>query len=232
MKNLVVFDLDGTLAEIGCAVQNDDVEKLKEIERYAFVAICSGKPIYYLCGFSRQLGLKKPIHIGENGATVCFGYDLPPAYYEKAKLSEEAENTLNELKREIGCRLGDEVWFQPNEIALTPFPATADAFDSLDRLVEDYKDRLRDLNVYRQCDCYDFCPKGIDKAAGVTAVMKKLGIDNEHLYVVGDGNNDVSMLALTAHSYGIGQKVKAAAEINCQKVSQALDDILARLKNN
>ena len=40
MKRLVVFDLDGTLAEIGKAVKAENVDKLKEIEEYADVAIC------------------------------------------------------------------------------------------------------------------------------------------------------------------------------------------------
>ena len=122
MERLVVFDLDGTLAEIGKAVKAENVDKLKEIERYAYVAICSGKPIYYLCGLTRQLGLKNPIHIGENGAVICFGYDLPPSRYERVKVDKKARNILDKLRVEIEEKLGDGVWFQPNEVALTPFP--------------------------------------------------------------------------------------------------------------
>ena len=230
MKRLIVFDLDGTLAEIGEAVKAENVDKLKEIERYADVAICSGKPIYYLCGLTRQLGLKKPIHIGENGAVICFGYDLPPSRYERVKVDKNTKSLLAKLRDEIEERLGDGVWFQPNEVALTPFPRGEKEWEILDEIVQKYRDVLQGVNVYRQCDCYDFSPCDIDKAVGVKKVMTYLGVSKEGLWVVGDGNNDHSMLSLTDNSYGIDMLDKSVAKINCNSVDEALDAILASLK--
>ena len=231
MERLVVFDLDGTLAEIGRAVKAENVDKLKEIEKYAHVAICSGKPIYYLCGLTRQLGLKKPIHIGENGAVICFGYDLPPSRYERVKVDKRTKNTLDRLREDIEEKLGDGVWFQPNEVALTPFPRGEKEWKILDEIVQDYSEALQGVNVYRQCDCYDFSPCDIDKALGVKKVMTYLGVSKDGLFVVGDGNNDVSMLSLTENSYGIDMQDKSVSKINCQIVDEALDSILASLKN-
>ncbi|MGN0789215.1 MAG: HAD family hydrolase [Christensenellales bacterium] len=231
MQRLVVFDLDGTLAEIGRAVKVENVDKLKEIEGYASVAICSGKPIYYLCGLTRQLGLKKPIHIGENGAVICFGYDLPPSRYERVKVDKNTKSLLAKLREEIEEKLGDGVWFQPNEVALTPFPRGEKEWKILDEIVQKYRDVLQGVNVYRQCDCYDFCPCDIDKAVGVEKVTRLLGVSKEGLFVVGDGDNDVSMLRLTDNSYGIDMQDKSVAKINCNSVDEALDAILASLKN-
>lgn len=232
MKRLVVFDLDGTLAEIGKAVKAENVDKLKEIEGYADVAICSGKPIYYLCGLTRQLGLKNPIHIGENGAVLCFGYDLPPSRYERVKVDKYTKSLLAKLRDEIEERLGDGVWFQPNEVALTPFPRGEKEWDTLDEIVQKYRDVLQGVNVYRQCDCYDFCPCDIDKAVGVKKVMNYLGVNNEGLWVVGDGNNDLSMLSLTGNAYGIDMPNKDEARIKCDSVDEALDAILASLRGD
>ena len=231
MERLVVFDLDGTLAEIGEAVKAENVDKLKEIEKYAHVAICSGKPIYYLCGLTRQLGLKKPIHIGENGAVICFGYDLPPSRYERVKVDKKARNILDKLREDIEEKLGDGVWFQPNEVALTPFPRGEKEWEILDEIVQDYSEALQGVNVYRQCDCYDFSPCDIDKAVGVKKVMTYLGVCKDGLFVVGDGNNDLSMLSLSENSYGIDIQDKSVAKINCQIVDEALDSILTSLKN-
>lgn len=231
MQRLVVFDLDGTLAEIGKSVKAENVEKLKEIEGYADVAICSGKPIYYLCGLTRQLGLKKPIHIGENGAVICFGYDLPPSRYERVKVDKNTKSLLAKLRDEIEEKLGDGVWFQPNEVALTPFPRGEKEWGVLDEIVQKYRDVLQGVNVYRQCDCYDFCPCDVDKAVGVEKVMRLLGVSKDGLFVVGDGDNDVSMLRLTGNSYGIDMQDKNVAKINCKTVDEALDAILASLKN-
>lgn len=231
MQRLVVFDLDGTLAEIGEAVKAENVDKLKEIERYASVAICSGKPIYYLCGLTRQLGLKKPIHIGENGAVICYGYDLPPSRYERVKVDKKTKTLLAELKEAIEEKLGDGVWFQPNEVALTPFPKGEEEWKILDETVRSYSAALQGVNVYRQCDCYDFCPCDIDKAVGVQKVMRELGVNKDGLYAVGDGANDVSMLRLTDNSYAIDMQDKSVAKVNCQCVDEAIDAILASLKD-
>ena len=68
-QKLIVFDLDRTLADIGAGILPADIEALKALERKgARIAICSGKPTYYLCGFMRQVGLEQPILVGENGA--------------------------------------------------------------------------------------------------------------------------------------------------------------------
>ena len=47
-------------------------------ERGVRIAVCSGKPTYYLCGFLRQVELRDPILIGENGAVIQMGVELPP----------------------------------------------------------------------------------------------------------------------------------------------------------
>ena len=66
MISYVVFDLDGTLAKIGKAVTPEDLALIREIEaRGVGIAISSGKPTYYLCGFARQMGLTDPYLIGE-----------------------------------------------------------------------------------------------------------------------------------------------------------------------
>ena len=79
MKKFYVFDLDGTLAPIGRRASEECVKMLSMLESdERAICICSGKPTFYLCGFARQLGLRKPILIGENGASFQYGVDLPP----------------------------------------------------------------------------------------------------------------------------------------------------------
>lgn len=65
MHKLLVFDLDGTLAQRAKGIGYEDIQKLKELEKSDYrIAICSGKPICYLCGFARQLELENPVLIG------------------------------------------------------------------------------------------------------------------------------------------------------------------------
>ena len=99
MIKLVVFDLDGTLAELGQGVTPENLALLKKLEATGVrIAICSGKPTYYLCGFMRQLGLRAPILVGENGAVIQLGVDLPPKEYYVAPYSSGAKRSLRLIR--------------------------------------------------------------------------------------------------------------------------------------
>ena len=71
MIKLVVFDLDGTLAPVGKSILPETLKRIKEIEERGIqIAICSGKPPFYLCGVMRQAGIANPVLVGENGAVI------------------------------------------------------------------------------------------------------------------------------------------------------------------
>ena len=140
MIRLMVFDLDNTLAELGKGIVGEDLILLKKIENLGVdIAVCSGKPTYYLCGFMRQVGLKRPILVGENGAVIQFGVDLPPREFYVLPYSEDAKNTLSFLKKKIEEVLPD-IWFQPNLAGVTPFPATKEEFDTITKCLEEEKE--------------------------------------------------------------------------------------------
>ena len=76
---LAALDLDGTLAPVGRGIAPQTVRMLRELEaRGVRIALCSGKPVYYLCGLLRQVELRRPLLLGENGAVFQEGIDLPP----------------------------------------------------------------------------------------------------------------------------------------------------------
>lgn len=76
---LLVFDLDSTLAPIGKGMGEKELKLFRRLDQLQIpIAVASGKTCDYLCGFLRQVGLKNPIMIGENGAMIRFGVDLPP----------------------------------------------------------------------------------------------------------------------------------------------------------
>ena len=88
---MIIFDLDSTLAPLGKGIGGKELEVLQNLEMMGVrIALCSGKTCDYLCGFLRQVGLKNPIMIGENGAVIRFGVDLPPKQYYRVPFSKEA----------------------------------------------------------------------------------------------------------------------------------------------
>ncbi len=230
MQKIVVFDLDGTLAKVGQPTPHSVQVLLHQLQRKARIVVCSGKPVYYLCGFCRQLGLVQPIMIGENGAEVCIGYDLPPTTHIQVDLSIDVKRRLTALHDFISAELGKNVWFQPNSVAVTPFPRDSKTFTRLDKLVADNPPLLEGIVAYRQSDCYDFSPKGVDKRAGVQKVLDILGESADNLFVVGDGVNDYCMLDMTANSFGINLADPSHAQHNFKSVTKAIQMILEMIE--
>jgi len=229
MHKLLVFDLDGTLAKVGKSMANADAEKLIELEKMGYtIAICSGKPSYYLCGFARQLGLQEPILVGENGATFQFGIDLPPKRYEVYPYSDAAKAQCNMMKAIIDRECGDKVWYQPNEVELSPFPKDEETFEWLQQLIDEKRPLLDELLVYRHIDCFDLIPQNINKYNGLSYLTELLGLKAEDVISVGDGVNDIPMFEFADVAIGIaGNDVKVENHVDhvFATIGEALDFI-------
>lgn len=223
MKKMLVFDLDGTLAPIGKGMETDDMILLRELERSGYrIAICSGKPTFYLCGFLRQIGLQEPILVGENGAVIQYGVELPPERFYVCPHSEKAAEQLHRMKERIMAVCSNRVWFQPNEVELTPFPQDAEAFELIQRLIDAHPEELDELIVYRQVDCFDFIPKNINKASGLAYLAGLEGLTRDAFVAVGDGINDVPMFGFAGVSIGIGGKLEYNTTHSFEKIGDAL----------
>ena len=222
MIKLIVFDLDNTLAAVGKGIRFETIEQLKEIEESGVrIAICSGKPTFYTCGVMRQVELKDPILIGENGAVIQFGVDLPPRRYEVQTYSKDAKETIRFLRTKIEEVL-PHVWFQPNEVGLTPFLTKKEEFDAINRILEDYKDQIKDVIIYEQFDCFDITPNGITKKSGIEKLAKMLDVLPEEMIAVGDGINDYPMFEFAGTSLGINVKDREKVDENFTSIGDAL----------
>ena len=163
---------------MGCKLNENDSEKLVGmLEQMGYtIVICSGKSSYYLCGFARQLGLKEPILVGENGATLQFGIELPPKHYEEHPYSVRAKEQREMMRQLINERYGNKIWYQPNEVGWSAFPREEEIFEELQLLIDEKKEYLDELIIYRHFDCFDFVPKNINKQSGLRHLIKILNL--------------------------------------------------------
>ncbi len=79
-------------------------------------------------------------------------------------------------------------------------------------------------------DCLDVMPSAVSKGAGLEVLIAELGIRPEEVACVGDSFNDVSMFALTPHSFAMAHShpdVKRAAARVVRSVAEAVDWVLA-----
>lgn len=229
MLKLAVFDLDGTLCPVGRAIAPDTLEKLRRLQSEGVqLAISSGKPIYYLCGTARQAGLADMILMGENGASVQFGVDLPPREHYWMPVAEHTRAALRGLSEQIAAHFGARIWMQPTQLEVTPFfPPEDTALHAELRAFIDQ--RLSDdmgITIYDQRDCIDLCPTGLDKGSGIAFLCERMGWDMADVAAVGDGVNDEPMLRAAGHSIGIGRNV-AGAKSSAATIGEALDMLLA-----
>lgn len=229
MHRFIVFDLDDTLAEVGKPVLAENVALLHQLQAQGRqIVLCSGKPVYYLCGLCRQLGLPDAILIGETGAVIQGGSDLPPKFHSKCNNSPEALAQMN-LVRAALAPYEARLWYQPNEVVLTPFPRDAEMFAILEEITCALTPELTALDIYRQVDCIDFIPKGTSKMSGLQALAQALGASPRDFLVIGDGENDVPMFQYADFSICIRHsrcQVSHLASKVCATLNEALRFIL------
>lgn len=210
---ILVFDLDGTLCQLGKGMHPEDAALLRQLEEKGHtIVVCSGKTTYYLCGFLRQVGLKDPIMVGENGGTVQFGIDLPPRRFAQYPVDPAQLELLGQLRKEIDEVCKELVWYQPNEVQLTPFPRNEETFGTIRQILKQHGDELCDLQIYEQNDCFDIVPAGINKQNGLRFLSAMLEADSSRFLVVGDGVNDIPMFEFADYSILIRSKKDDEAE--------------------
>ena len=229
MHRFLVFDLDDTLAAVGKPVLAENVALLHQIQSQGRqIVLCSGKPVYYLCGLCRQLGLPDAILIGETGAVIQGGSALPPRFHIKNNIRAEALTQMARV-REALAPYEARLWYQPNEVALTPFPRDSEMFEVLDEITCRLEPSLTALDIYRQVDCIDFIPKGTSKMSGLQALAAELGASPRDFLVIGDGENDVPMFQYADFSICIhhsGCQVSHLASVEFATLQEALEFVL------
>ncbi len=228
-QKLIAFDLDNTLAALGRGITDENLGKLRILEQKgARIAIVSGKPTYYLCGFMRQVELKSPVLVGENGAVIQFGVDLPPKDFYIQPYSEDAKRSIRLLHQKINEVL-PHLWYQPNMVGLTPFPTNQREFDIINQIILENQPQLKDIEIYQHCDSFDITPCGITKYTGLGELGRLLGITKKDTIAVGDGVNDYPMFDYAGHAVGINVAEPEKVDIVFTDPADALDYLIDRI---
>ena len=124
------------------------------------------------------------------------------------------------------------MWYQPNEVGLTPFPRDEKEFDAVQGCIDRLSGELRDVIVYRHCDSFDITPNGITKKSGLARLGALLGIAPQETVAVGDGVNDYPMFEYAGHAVGVNAQDKSKVDVNFASAKEALTYLLELMERN
>lgn len=252
---LVALDVDGTLVtyeEFHAAPRPRVVEAVRRArDAGAHIVIATGRSMHSTVPLFEPMGLKDGYVICSNGAVivdvatrkpvdvVTFDIGDPVRYF--AERIPDAVLAVEELGKgfrvtgefPIGDLDGEVVIVDHDDLIAQPVTRLVVRWPNGDR------ERLREVARASGLPSVDYAigftawldimPEGVSKASGLARVAERLGVTAADAMAVGDGHNDVEMLAWARLGVAMGQSpddVKAVADEVCGNVE---DDGLATL---
>ena len=125
---------------------------------------------------------------------------------------------------------GDRIWYQPNETALTPFPAYQEDFPRIRAMLDGFLKPEMQIAVYEHPDCFDIQFQGLSKGAGIQRLSEVTGISPDDMISVGDYTNDYPMFAATGYSVGIHLPDPDRATAHFATTEEALTHVLEKVR--
>lgn len=215
------------------------------------VVLSTGRSTFSITGVLEMLGLPREegdhvLAVASNGS-VTFAY--PPVEILSTETFDASEVVRMLLEHvpdalvaveEIGVGYRLNRLFPDGEIdgqmtvqsvdELVAAPVTRVIIRDPDASEEDFvelaeKVGLHGINYFIGWTAWlDLAPAGVSKASGLTAVCERLGVDASDVLAIGDGRNDIEMLAWAGRGVAMGQATLS--------VQEAADDVTATVEDD
>lgn len=235
---LVALDIDGTLVDAEERATPAVVEAVAAVRAAgAEVVLSTGRSVYGIGNIIDLLRLPAGRCVASNGA-VTFTY--PPVHIKAAVTFDPAPAVRAVLEQvpdalvavEVvghGFRanrhfptgeIGGQIWIEPLD-DLVKQPVTRVIIRDPQSSAEDFLALADDVglqgtNYFVGFTAWlDLAPEGVTKAAALAALAAELGLRPTDVLAIGDGRNDLEMLAWAGRGVAMGQspaEVKAVAD--------------------
>ncbi|MFD6138779.1 HAD family hydrolase [Promicromonospora sp. NPDC060271] len=232
---LIALDIDGTLSAGGMAVPAVTVEAVEDVRRSGHhVVLASGRSLVGVLPVARRLGIDPGWVVASNGAVVArvgaplsggfrletvHAFDVEPVI----RLARAALPTVQVGVEEIGWGYRVDRFFDPDLVngEQRSVPDTELWDMSASRVilradgVLDLIKPLRALGVTATPagpDWLDVTPRGVSKATALERIRERIGVDPGWTVAVGDGVNDLEMIAWAARGVAMGHAPAAVVD--------------------
>jgi HAD superfamily hydrolase (TIGR01484 family) len=226
---VIAFDLDGTLLDQSGAMHPRDIEILSARDSAIFIP-CTGRPLHSVKRLFASNGLfvdqRLPLHlISQNGSLVYFPDERLfiqhtfPEDVQKRLLKRFQDtpdlaaylfsaNGICEMHSNALSQSFNEHWklpflaFNPHaeQPACTKFMLISDRDDVLEQIQAEAQ-RASLETSFSLDHVLELNPGGINKGVALRELISLLKLDLAHLYVAGDGGNDLPLFALSPNSF-------------------------------
>lgn len=245
---LLASDYDGTLRGDSLQVQERDVEAIRRFqEEGGLFLVATGRSYAAFYQQAKELPLRLPVLLS-NGATFCdmatgemlFTHNLPlRAVEDMAELARRFPEVAFETY------YGEEIYcYQPNHhTAFHMGLVKGDYIECppeqmptpwLKVLLEGEREELEQIQklvlsrwsafyecIFSNVNLLELTGKNVHKGAGVLEAARYLGVAPEHIYCVGDNDNDLPMLRLARMGFVPAGSVAAGRDLGFTVVRDA-----------
>lgn len=232
---LVALDIDGTLVGAGAAVPAVTADAVRDVRRSGHhVVLASGRSLVGVLPVARQLGIDQGWVVASNGAVLARVGQLLPGGYQLEKVHSFDVEPVVRLARtalpgvqigveeigwgyrvdrpfEHGLVNGQQRQVSDPELWDAPAPRVILRADGVSDLLEP----LRALGVTPTpagSDWIDVTPRLLSKATALERIREHIGVAARETLAVGDGVNDLEMLAWAARGVAMGHAPAAVIE--------------------
>jgi HAD superfamily hydrolase (TIGR01484 family) len=240
---LVALDVDGTLVDWVDGVQTMSASVREAVrgvvDAGVHVVISTGRSVPGVMDAAERLGLGDGIAVGSNGA-VTFTYrpvelvdvvtfDATETVEQLLQEVPDAHVAVEEINRgyRINKPFPDGDFNGPVVVQsvedLVAEPVTRVIIRRPDQSVEDFAEMSERLGLHGinytvgRTAWLDLAPQGVTKATGLETVARRLEVAQADVLALGDGHNDVEMLAWAGRGVAMGQAPTS--------VQEAADDV-------
>jgi len=213
---LLGLDIDGTLMHWGGEISPAVIEAIEQVRMCRTHAVlATGRNIVATVPVAQMLGIRRGYAVCSNGAvTIRLNPGTPGGYDIVETITFNPRPALELIRQEMPDAYYAVEELCHDEVTRVVIRAPGADVSHFDELVQ--RVGLNDVTYAVGYSAWlDLTPPGVSKASALETLRKHLDVDSAHTVAVGDGNNDLEMLAWAAHSAAMGNapiRVREAAD--------------------